>query len=143
MMSPTAGEQRCRVSLAAYEVSYRLHARLEHMRGQFCGTKLIFRHPSIPDGVTLRSGFVEAMPRRNPRVVKLHAIWWRLVQRIPFPVRLLGIKGVVPHLGKDVNFEVGETKAAQLSTWVLPQAFCSAFAERQVVFVLLPEHWSS
>jgi len=50
---------------------------------------LIFPYPSVPDGVTLRSGFVEAMPR------------------------------VVPRLGKDVNFE----------------AFSSAFAERQVVFV--------
>eukprot|EP00439_Symbiodinium_sp_Y106_P038971 s6344_g4.t1 len=55
----------------------------------FVATQLIFPYPSVPDGVTLRSGFVEAMPR------------------------------VVPRLGKDVNFE----------------AFSSAFAERQVVFV--------
>ncbi|CAE6967736.1 unnamed protein product [Symbiodinium sp. CCMP2592] len=58
-------------------------------RDSLVATWLIFRYPSVPDGVTLRSGFVEAMPR------------------------------VVPRLGKDVNFE----------------AFSSAFAERQVVFV--------
>ena len=55
----------------------------------FVATQLIFPYPSVPDGVTLRSGFVEAMPRQNPRVVKLNAVWLRLSQRIPFLVRLL------------------------------------------------------